>query len=109
MTISGIMEMDSWNACMTFEDKTLSCRDCLQAFVFFAGEQEFFALKELANEPKRCPNCRVKQKHERSGKDPSLCSEVPCHDCGVVTRVPFKPNGSKPIYCSICFQKSKTD
>ncbi|MBA3858190.1 MAG: zinc-binding protein [Cyanobacteria bacterium PR.3.49] len=93
---------------MPFEDKTLSCRDCLQAFVFSAGEQEFFALKNLVNPPARCPNCRVNQKLQRTGKDPSLCSDVPCHDCGAVTRVPFRPTGAKPIFCTSCFQKNKT-
>lgn len=103
-----MMEVDSWNPCMTFEDKTLSCRDCLQAFVFTVGEQEFFAAKNLQNEPVRCSNCRVNQRLLRQGKDPSQSSEVSCHDCGAATRVPFKPTGAKPVYCSICFQKSKT-
>lgn len=28
-----------------------------------------------------------------------------CADCGNSCTVPFKPNGSKPIYCSNCFEK----
>ncbi len=92
---------------MPFEDKTLSCRDCDQAFLFSAGEQEFFALKKLENVPARCPNCRTSQKMRRDGKDPELCTEVPCHDCGTMTRVPFKPTGTKPVYCTPCFHKQK--
>lgn len=48
------------------EDKTLKCQDCGQDFVFTAGEQEFFKLKNLPNEPKRCPDCRKKRKAERN-------------------------------------------
>ena len=28
-----------------YTDKTLTCRDCSQSFVFTTGEQEFFASK----------------------------------------------------------------
>ncbi|MBA4027133.1 MAG: zinc-binding protein [Cyanobacteria bacterium DS3.002] len=91
-----------------FEDKTISCRNCRQPFVFSAGEQEFFSLKMLKNAPTRCPNCRITQRLERQGKDPALSSEVPCHECGAMARVPFKPNGSKPVFCSTCFQKQRT-
>ena len=74
---------------MQFEDKTLSCRDCHQPFTFTAGEQDFFALRQLMNEPKRCPNCRLLVRLQKTGKDPSQCTEVPCDDCGAATRIPF--------------------
>ena len=28
-----------------------------------------------------------------------------CSDCGDACEVPFRPTGSKPIYCSNCFKK----
>ena len=28
-----------------------------------------------------------------------------CDDCGKTCQVPFKPSGSKPVYCSACFEK----
>jgi CxxC-x17-CxxC domain-containing protein len=28
-----------------------------------------------------------------------------CDDCGKDCKVPFKPSGDKPIYCSRCFEK----
>ena len=87
---------------MQFEDKTLSCRDCHQPFTFTAGEQDFFALRQLMNEPKRCPNCRLLVRLQKTGKDPSQCTEVPCDDCGAATRIPFKPTGAKPVYCAPC-------
>lgn len=90
---------------MTFEDKTLSCRDCGGSFVFTVGEQEFYASKSLVNEPKRCPNCRLVMKLQRNGKDLAHCAEVPCHECAVTTRVPFKPTGVSPVYCPPCLHK----
>ena len=47
------------------EDKTLTCRDCNQEFVFTAGEQEFYKEKGFENEPVRCPDCRRARKNER--------------------------------------------
>lgn len=103
--VNGLLE--SLHSPMTFEDKTLSCRDCHQAFIFGAGEQEFYAQKGLVNEPKRCPNCRLLVKMQRDGKDTAHCAEVPCHECGAVTRVPFRPSGMKPVYCSPCLHKRR--
>ena len=37
-----------------YQDKTLTCKDCGQEFVFTAGEQEFYAEKGFVNEPQRC-------------------------------------------------------
>lgn len=94
---------------MTFIDRFLNCRDCNASFLFSAGEQEFFSNKGLANEPKRCHNCRVLMKVKRSGKDEETTTEVNCADCGTATRVPFKPSGYKPVYCSACFNLKKGD
>jgi len=30
---------------------------------------------------------------------------VVCAACGVTTEVPFKPTGTKPVYCRECFGK----
>jgi hypothetical protein len=43
---------------VSYQDKTIKCRDCGQDFVFTASEQQFFAEKGFTNEPKRCPTCR---------------------------------------------------
>lgn len=50
---------------MSFEDKTLVCRDCGNAFTFTAGEQEFYAQKGFAHEPQRCRDCRQVRKQQR--------------------------------------------
>lgn len=52
---------------MSFADKTLTCRDCGEAFTFTSGEQDFYAQKGFANEPTRCPNCRQARKSSRGG------------------------------------------
>lgn len=93
---------------MSFIDKTLNCRDCQSNFLFTADEQEFFAIKELKNEPGRCPNCRVTRKFQREGRDMEGCSEVPCFECGAIARVPFKPTGIKPVFCRYCMQRQTT-
>ncbi len=50
---------------MSYADKSLSCRDCGQAFVFTSGEQEFHASKGFQNEPSRCQDCRAARKATR--------------------------------------------
>ncbi len=46
------------NVDVTFMDKTLTCADCGQDFIYTEGEQRYFWSKGLA-EPKRCKPCRV--------------------------------------------------
>ncbi len=94
-----------------FEDKTLACRDCGAEFIFSASEQEFYQEKGFANEPGRCPACRAARKAERGGGRPAGDRQmytVNCDECGVETQVPFKPSGSRPVYCRDCFSKSRS-
>ena len=107
-----------------YADKTLTCRDCGQAFIFTTGEQEFHASKGFTNEPGRCPECRAARKAERGGgggyssggyggggyssgggygRQQREMFEATCSSCGNVARVPFQPRGDKPVYCSDCF------
>ena len=98
---------------MSFQDKTLTCMDCGQSFVFTAGEQEFFAQKGFQNEPKRCKSCKAaKRGGERSGGLGANAAsggsrelfEVTCSSCGQQTSVPFRPTLDRPVYCRTCFQ-----
>ena len=44
---------------------------------------------------------------DRGGRDlgrPGM-HKATCEDCGKNCEVPFKPSGSKPVYCSNCFEK----
>lgn len=94
---------------MALQDKTLTCKDCDSDFVFSASEQEFYAEKGFQNEPQRCPSCRKVRKqrttsNSSSGGQRQMFSAT-CSSCGVQTQVPFKPNGTKPVYCRDCFQR----
>jgi len=40
------------------------------------------------------------------GQDRRMYPAV-CNDCGRDCQVPFFPDGSKPVYCSNCFEKSQ--
>ncbi|MBI2810271.1 MAG: zinc-ribbon domain containing protein [Candidatus Melainabacteria bacterium] len=91
----------------TTPDKQLTCRDCRNTFVFSGAEQDFFKEKGLGNEPKRCPNCRLLSRSQRPGSVVQQTAEVPCSGCERPTRVPFLPNGHKPVLCNSCFYSKK--
>ena len=110
---------------MALSDKTLTCRDCGDAFTFTVGEQEFFASKGFTNEPSRCPQCRAARKSQQGGGGGGFDSRnqqggggfdrptremhpAVCAQCGTDTMVPFKPSGEKPVYCSDCFSSMKS-
>ena len=110
---------------MSYQDRTLQCRDCGREFVWTAGEQEFYASRGLVNQPGRCPECRSARKAQMGGGGsyssaggystggggydrpqrqmyPAVCSQ-----CGRETQVPFQPRGDKPVYCSECFAEKR--
>ena len=79
---------------MSFQDKTLTCRDCNQQFVFTAGEQDFYASRGLTNEPGRCPDCRAIRRGQGGGGGGGRTREmfdVICSNCGKQTQVPSSP------------------
>ena len=111
-------------------DRTMTCRDCDQAFVFTAGEQAFYQERGFS-EPQRCPACRQARKAQRNAGGDSYSSgggygggssysgggggggyssgprqmyPTVCSACGKETEVPFEPRSDKPVYCRECFQ-----
>ena len=94
-----------------YEDKTLRCRECGKDFVFSAGEQEFYQLKGLMNEPGRCPECRAARRLAMASaratgeRPPREMFKTVCAECGGEAQVPFIPKTEKPVYCSSCFEK----
>lgn len=102
-----------------YADKQLTCVDCQTEFVFTVGEQERFADLGFTNDPKRCGPCRAAKKRAAGGgggggdrsRPPSTAGGPPrelhiakCAECGQDARVPFKPRGDRPVYCSSCFE-----
>jgi CxxC-x17-CxxC domain-containing protein len=89
------------------EDKTLTCKDCNNQFIFTVREQEFFHEKGFQNDPQRCRECRQARRsngdhsHYSSTQRPSY--EAVCAECGVNTTVPFRPRGDRPVYCRTCY------
>jgi CxxC-x17-CxxC domain-containing protein len=114
-------------------DRSLTCRDCGQEFVFTLGEQEFYQQRGFS-EPQRCPNCRQARKTQRNGSSagggyssggfssgggggygsdsgynsaPRQLYPATCSECGQQTEVPFNPTPGKPVYCRDCFSSRK--
>lgn len=90
---------------MKFEDRVINCIMCSLNFVFTASEQEFFQSKGLQNEPKRCSNCRIALRSRRQPAIYGQITDTECADCGGAVKIPFKPDGHKPIYCFTCLHK----
>lgn len=93
---------------MAFADKTLTCRDCGVTFLFTAGEQAFYAEKGFLNEPQRCSPCRGLHRRERAARA-KVMHPVVCAECGTETTVPFLPKYDKPVYCTTCFDRTRSD
>lgn len=97
-----------------FSSKMLHCKECDETFEFTVGEQEFFAEKGFTNEPSRCPSCRQARKNRNrdqgnwSSRRERPMFEVTCNACGQTARVPFQPDGSRPVYCSDCFRNNSS-
>ncbi len=93
-----------------YEDKTLRCEECGNNFEFTVSEQEFYAEKGFSNEPKRCPDCRAARKRNRySGSGDRQMYDAVCAECGADCKVPFKPTGERPVYCSDCFKARRSN
>ena len=90
-----------------YEDKTLTCCDCGNEFVFSASEQEFYAEKGFQNEPRRCKACRDARKAQNGNGAPRPMFTVICDGCGCETQVPFQPRGDRPVYCRDCFEAQR--
>ncbi|OLD24579.1 MAG: hypothetical protein AUJ04_08940 [Acidobacteria bacterium 13_1_40CM_3_55_6] len=99
-----------------FQDRSISCIDCGEQFVWSVGEQIFFNDKGLRNEPKRCKPCK-QAKTQRlaaisaardSGIRQRIEVTVTCAQCGQQTTVPFYPSQGRPVYCRSCFLAART-
>jgi CxxC-x17-CxxC domain-containing protein len=50
-------------------------------------------------------------RYERRGggfdRGPREMHKISCSECGKEAEVPFKPDGTRPVYCRDCFQKHR--
>jgi CxxC-x17-CxxC domain-containing protein len=110
---------------VTYVDRTLTCVDCGVEFVHSAADQEYYAAKSFASDPKRCTSCRAYRRTNRDGGGDTASFGGPrgydraedrpareyfvavCSSCGNQAQVPFKPRMDKPVYCSDCFRTVK--
>jgi CxxC-x17-CxxC domain-containing protein len=102
------------------EDKSITCVDCGEEFLFTAGEQAFYRERGLTNEPTRCKSCREKRKVGRGmsggggggggssyGRSEKQMYPATCSNCGRETEVPFMPTSGRPVLCRDCFNAAK--
>ena len=104
-------------------DKSITCVDCGEEFLFTAGEQAFYRERGLTNQPTRCKRCRDSRKANRpegggggggggfrsggmGGNKPMF--DAVCAQCGRETQVPFQPSGGRPVLCRDCFNAAKS-
>jgi CxxC-x17-CxxC domain-containing protein len=110
-------------------DKSITCVDCGEEFLFTAGEQAFYRERGLPNEPTRCKRCREARKAQREGGGgggsygghgggygghggghgggAKTMYPATCSNCGKDTQVPFQPTSGRPVLCRDCFQASR--
>ena len=91
---------------MIHQDRTVTCKDCGQEFIFTAGEQDFFEEKGFTNEPQRCKSCRDVRKNS-GGRGRREMFDAVCASCGQNCKVPFQPREDRPVYCSDCFSNQR--
>jgi CxxC-x17-CxxC domain-containing protein len=84
--------------------KNITCIECKNTFVFSTGEQGFFHSRGFANQPKRCPHCRVLMRMRREGKSTDVATQTNCVACGEKTTVPFLPRDEKKVLCATCYK-----
>jgi CxxC-x17-CxxC domain-containing protein len=109
-----------------YADRTLTCADCGQEFMFSADDQRFYAERGFT-EPRRCPSCRAirKANREQDGggggwsssrgggggygrSEPREMFTATCANCGREAQVPFRPTSGRPVYCADCFASRRT-
>ena len=91
---------------MDFTDRVLKCVVCGKDFTFTADEQRFFHLKQFANDPKHCKECKAKRAANNVRMRPE--TRTVCAECGAGTTVPFRPNQGRPVLCRACFEKQRS-
>ena len=100
-----------------YVDKTLTCNECNEPFVYTAGEQEFYSSVGFGEGPARCPQCRGFQgpggemggfAREYGQINEEQLYDAECVRCGETTRVPARMVlGDGTIYCPDCIANER--
>ena len=45
--------------------------------------------------------------NSNNSRGPREMHKVTCADCGIETEVPFKPDGTRPVYCQECYKNHR--
>jgi CxxC-x17-CxxC domain-containing protein len=93
---------------MSFYDKTLTCRDCGERFVWTSEDQEFFASKGF-NQPSRCQDCRSARKSDNGKQrhEEHFVRTASCIECGTEVKVTKSMENVKAIRCRPCYEAFK--
>jgi len=87
------------------EMHSVVCAEC--------GQETEVPFKPDGSRPVYCRDCFQKRRGSsprRGGggdRGPRQMHSTVCAECGKDTEVPFKPDGSRPVYCRDCFQKRR--
>ena len=79
---------------MNYKDKTLTCQDRGQPFIFSVDDQAFHTTNGSTIEPERCASCRQARRSERNaeyGQGLREMHPVVCAECGKETTFPSSP------------------
>jgi len=79
------------------------------------GQETQVPFKPDGTRPVYCRDCYQKNTPSRGGRGggggggrfPREMHDVVCAECGQSTQVPFKPDGTRPVYCRDCYQKNR--
>ena len=90
----------------------LKCLECDETFQMDEGEKYFYVQRSLSF-PKRCKACRAERKSQiqlelsKNGYENPSLSQIHCDNCGKDTKVPFKPEPNRKVYCKVCWNGVK--
>jgi CxxC-x17-CxxC domain-containing protein len=80
---------------MNFVNRELTCAEGGSMFVVSGDEQRFFRANGFPNDPKRCKLRKAKITNVLQ----KIETHIKCPECGIITTVPFKLRGTKPVLC----------
>ena len=88
-----------------YQDRSLTCRDCAEEFVFSGGRAGLLCQQESGQRSAALPVVSRRGQGARNNEGPREFHAAVCGACGGQAVVPFAPRNDRPVYCSSCFDK----